>query len=147
MFDFEGIFMCPKGETSTIFYSRWLNCLNFTIFDVAEKKGTCYFWTEDQGGKSPEEVGTCLKDYLDEKAKEGYTMMQRDPQIGAVYGLQHFLISSIPPDCLKSIIYFLSQVIHRMREIRYTLRLKELAEITQYHLQLSGLASSKGLWL
>ena len=37
------------------------------------KKGICYFWMEDEGGKGPEEVGTCLMDYLSEKAMEGYS--------------------------------------------------------------------------
>ena len=38
VFDFQGILMCPKGETSVFYYSRRLSCLNFTIFDVVEKK-------------------------------------------------------------------------------------------------------------
>ena len=73
VFDFEGVLVCPKGKTSTFFYSRRLNCFNFTIFDVVEKKGMCYFWTEDQGGKGPDEIGTCLKDFISEKVAEGYT--------------------------------------------------------------------------
>ena len=62
--------MCPKGDPSA--FSRRLNCMNFTVYDLKSSKGDCFFWSEDQAGKGTDEVGTCIVDYLEEKAKDGY---------------------------------------------------------------------------
>lgn len=64
VFDFQAQLPCPKGDASLFYYSRKLNCFNFTIFDLGTGAGTCSFWHEGQAGKGPNEVCTCLHAYL-----------------------------------------------------------------------------------
>ncbi|KAK3911489.1 Imidazolonepropionase [Frankliniella fusca] len=44
---------------------------NFTVFDTRLKEGHCYIWTETDGHKGPNEIGTSLLDFIDKKVSEG----------------------------------------------------------------------------
>ncbi|KAL4702152.1 hypothetical protein ACJJTC_019407 [Scirpophaga incertulas] len=45
-FHFEKVLQTPHGEVSIFYYKRKLNTLNFTVYDLANKVGTCYMWHE-----------------------------------------------------------------------------------------------------
>lgn len=64
---------CPKGDTSTFYYTSKLNVFNFTVYEMSRKKQDdqcyCYVWDETQGQRGANEIGSCLLKFLDEKSK------------------------------------------------------------------------------
>jgi len=66
-FDFQKIHIVPQGKTSIYYYKRKLNILNFTLFDMAKKIGTCYMWHESIAKRGSNEVASCIYDYIEEK--------------------------------------------------------------------------------
>lgn len=63
-FDLQAVLPTPCGDVSTFYYKCRLNCFNFTIFEIASKKGHCYFWHEAIANRGANEIATCLLDYL-----------------------------------------------------------------------------------
>ena len=63
VFDMEAILQCPKGNKPQ-FYTRKLNCYNFTIYDFSDGSVCCRTWHEGSAGKGPSEVCTCLLEYF-----------------------------------------------------------------------------------
>lgn len=43
-FDLQAVLITPRGEVSQFYYKRRLASYNFTIYNVKDKEGTCYFW-------------------------------------------------------------------------------------------------------
>ncbi|KAK3910886.1 Imidazolonepropionase [Frankliniella fusca] len=70
-FDLQKVLICPRAETSILFYKNKLSLFNFTVFDTREKEGNCYLWTECDAHKGPNEIGTNLLRFIEKKISEG----------------------------------------------------------------------------
>lgn len=70
-FDFQKILTCPHGEVSVLYYSRKLSCFNFTVYDLATKKGSCYMWDEMTAKRGANEVSSCLMNFIEKHVKNG----------------------------------------------------------------------------
>ncbi|KAK3918281.1 Portal protein [Frankliniella fusca] len=86
-FDLQKVLICPRAETSIFFYKNKLSMLNFTVFDTRLKEaGHCYIWTETDGHKGPNEIGTSLLDFIDKKVSEDApTGQNRNRMIFSMY--------------------------------------------------------------
>ncbi|XP_026733787.1 uncharacterized protein LOC113498078 [Trichoplusia ni] len=71
VFDFEKVLTCPHGQVSIFYYKRKLSCLNFTIFDMGNKHGTCYMWDETIAKRGANDVSSCLIDFIDCNVQKG----------------------------------------------------------------------------
>lgn len=60
IFDLQKVLLCPKCETSCVYYLRKLSVYNFTIYDVLRKQGYCYIWDETEAMKGANEIATSL---------------------------------------------------------------------------------------
>lgn len=73
-FDFQKILNSPHGDVGLLYYKRKLSVYNFTVFDMANKAGFCYMWTECTGKRGANEVSSCLmmfmKNLIDKGTKE-----------------------------------------------------------------------------
>ncbi|KAI8435869.1 hypothetical protein MSG28_004078 [Choristoneura fumiferana] len=63
-FDFQKILNCPHGDVGLLYYKRKLSIYNFTIFDLANKEGFCYMWTECTAKRGANEVSSCLSIFI-----------------------------------------------------------------------------------
>ncbi|KAK3917338.1 Methylthioribose-1-phosphate isomerase [Frankliniella fusca] len=63
-FDLQSVLYTPCSEVSSFYYSRKLNCYNFTIYDQGSREGVCYFWDETEGERGTSEIGTALWTHL-----------------------------------------------------------------------------------
>jgi len=45
-FDLQAVLIIPKGEVSQLYYKRSLDSYNFTVYDIKNNQGTCFFWHE-----------------------------------------------------------------------------------------------------
>ena len=70
-FDLQQVMYCPLSDVGEVFYKRLLSCYNLTVYDVGTKTGYCYFWPEEQGGRGSNEIGTCIRLFLQQAADEG----------------------------------------------------------------------------
>ncbi|KAL0840311.1 hypothetical protein ABMA28_015581 [Loxostege sticticalis] len=67
-YDLQAMLQVPKGDVSSFYYKSRLNCLNFTICELKADLTKCYFWTEVEGQKGANEIGSCVFKYLEEKS-------------------------------------------------------------------------------
>lgn len=58
----------PCGNLSSFYYKRKLSCFNFTFYELASKRGTCFFWHEAIAERGSNEIGSCIIEFL--KGKE-----------------------------------------------------------------------------
>jgi hypothetical protein len=70
-FDLQKVLICPRSETSVMYYKSKLSIFNFTIWDENEKEGHCYLWNETEGQKGANEVATNVYDFIQKKVKDG----------------------------------------------------------------------------
>ncbi|XP_023211752.1 uncharacterized protein LOC111614620 [Centruroides sculpturatus] len=63
-FDLQAVLPSPCGECSSLYYKRKLSCYNFTIYDISNSKGHCYFWHEGLAKRGSNEIGTCLYKFI-----------------------------------------------------------------------------------
>lgn len=63
-FDLQSVLYTPCSEVSSFYYTRKLNCYNFTIYDQGSREGVCYFWDETEGERGTSEIGTALWTHL-----------------------------------------------------------------------------------
>ncbi|KAJ0179800.1 hypothetical protein K1T71_004391 [Dendrolimus kikuchii] len=68
-FDFQKFLSTPHGETS--YYKRKLSIFNFTVFEMALKKGICYMWPETTTKRGSNEVASCLLQFIEISARKG----------------------------------------------------------------------------
>ena len=47
--DLQAVLLCLKTMASTMYYKTKLQVHNFTLYDLASKKGYCYLWNETEG--------------------------------------------------------------------------------------------------
>uniref|UniRef100_A0A6B2EIE4 DUF7869 domain-containing protein n=1 Tax=Phlebotomus kandelakii TaxID=1109342 RepID=A0A6B2EIE4_9DIPT len=71
VFDFQKLLYCPIAQTNVFYYKRKLAIINFTVFDMGAKKGTCYMWNETQGKRGGNEVSSCLLKFITDACETG----------------------------------------------------------------------------
>lgn len=64
-FDLQKVLQTPFDPTSMTYYKRKLHMYNLTVFSMADQKGYCYMWTEVEGQRGSNEIGTCIYKYLE----------------------------------------------------------------------------------
>ena len=62
--DMEQGFSTPNTSTSTIFYKRKLSVYNLSVYSLGNGAGTCYLWSEVDGARGANEIGTCMNMYI-----------------------------------------------------------------------------------
>ena len=63
-FDLRAVLSTPKSDAGQVFYKRKLSVYNLCIFYLGDNKGFCNFWDDSQGNRSPNEISTCVYNYL-----------------------------------------------------------------------------------
>ena len=64
-FDMQSVLQLPVSEVGVLYYKRKLVLHNFTVYDnTAPHKAHCYLWTETDGKRGANEIGSCLLRYL-----------------------------------------------------------------------------------
>lgn len=64
-FDLQKTHPLPKLSTNVAYYKRQLNLYNFGIHVGSTGKGFFNVWQENEASKGTQEVGSCLKKYID----------------------------------------------------------------------------------
>ncbi|KAL4127306.1 hypothetical protein QTP88_011482 [Uroleucon formosanum] len=65
------VLIIPRGEVSQFYYKRCLASYNFTIYNVKDNEGTCYFWHEGMGNRGSCEIGSCLYQFIKKQENKG----------------------------------------------------------------------------
>lgn len=73
----EAVLYSPIEYKKPVFYKRKFATFNFTVYEVARKKGHCFVWDESNGKRGSNEIAT---------------------------GLHQFILT-LPPTCKKLILY------------------------------------------
>lgn len=63
-FDLQAVLYCPLEFGKPSFYKRKFAVFNFTLYEVAKKKGHCFMWNESQGNRGSNEIATCLRKFI-----------------------------------------------------------------------------------
>jgi len=64
-FDMQSVLQLPVSDVGTLYYKRKLVLHNFTVYDNnAPHTGHCYLWTETDGKRGANEIGSCLLRFL-----------------------------------------------------------------------------------
>lgn len=70
VYDLQKVIALPCGGTSLFFYKRKLAVYNFTVFYMGKKTGFCYVWHEGIASRGPNEIGSCVYNFLDDHGSE-----------------------------------------------------------------------------
>lgn len=73
VYDLQAVMQIPKGDVSVFYYKSKLNVFNFTIYDLKSNECECFVWDESNGHRGVNELGTCIKQYLERKAASSDT--------------------------------------------------------------------------
>lgn len=68
-FDLQKTHPIPKLPTGIVYYKRQLNLYNLGIFVGSSKKGIFNVWLEHEAGRGTQEVGSCLRKFVNENIK------------------------------------------------------------------------------
>ena len=68
-FDIESVLPTAYDPTGQTFYKRKLSVCNLSVFSLADKSAACYIWTEVEGQRGSNEIGTCLYKHLESLPK------------------------------------------------------------------------------
>ena len=68
-FDLQQVLDCPYSNVGDIFYKRCLSTYNLVFTDTSN--AYCFFWSEDDGNRGVNEIGTSLIRFAVAKAIEG----------------------------------------------------------------------------
>jgi len=64
-FDLQSVLQVPCSGASLMYYKRKLCCYNLTIYEQAPpNEAYCYLWSEVNGKRGSNEIGSCLYNYL-----------------------------------------------------------------------------------
>lgn len=63
-FDLQAVIPLPCGNVSSFYYKSKLNCFNFTVFNLVDKRGLCYLWHEGEARRGCNEISTCIYQLL-----------------------------------------------------------------------------------
>lgn len=64
-YDMEETLPLPNIPTNLVFYKRQLWVYNKGIHSRTDKKGYCFLWKEGYAGRGAQEVGSCIKKYIE----------------------------------------------------------------------------------
>nr|CAH7753316.1 unnamed protein product [Callosobruchus chinensis] len=70
-YDMEKVFGLPKLPTNIVYYKRQLNIYNEGIHSGSNNTAYCFLWREGVAGRGAQEVGSCLKKFIDLHLKQG----------------------------------------------------------------------------
>lgn len=70
VFDLQAVMQLPKGNHGLFYYVSKLNVLNLTFYNLKTNVCNCYVWDEANGNRGPNEIGSCLLDYMTKIADE-----------------------------------------------------------------------------
>ncbi|XP_022816992.1 uncharacterized protein LOC111349897 [Spodoptera litura] len=65
-FDMEKTLPLPRIPTNIVFYKRQLWFYNCGVHVSSTNQGYCFVWVEGQAGRGAQEVGSCLKKFINE---------------------------------------------------------------------------------
>ncbi|CAH2095603.1 unnamed protein product [Euphydryas editha] len=68
-YDLQAVLPLPMCKTSAFYYKSKLNVCNFTICDLARDYCECYVWSEVDGLRGANEIGSCVFLYIKNKAE------------------------------------------------------------------------------
>lgn len=68
-YDLQAVLPLPMCKTSAFYYKSKLNVCNFTICDLAKDYCECYVWSEIDGLRGANEIGSCVLLYLKNKSE------------------------------------------------------------------------------
>lgn len=71
VFDMQQVLQVPKTEVGVAYYKLKLATFNFTVFELASKKGYCYMWHECIGKRGSSEIGSCLILFIEHHIRNG----------------------------------------------------------------------------
>ncbi|CAH0561752.1 unnamed protein product [Brassicogethes aeneus] len=70
-YDMEKVLSLPKLPTNIVYYKRQLGIYNESIHAGSTNKPYAFIWKEGVAGRGAQEVGSCLKKFIDLHLKEG----------------------------------------------------------------------------
>ncbi len=65
--DVEAVLLCPKSNASSMYYKTKLNIHNFTLYNLKNGAGHCYFWDETAADLSADVFASMLYDFISNK--------------------------------------------------------------------------------
>lgn len=65
VYDLQAVLQCPRGSSSSFYYTSKINVFNFTIFELQHNLAKCYVWDETEGNRGANEIGSCVLSYLE----------------------------------------------------------------------------------
>lgn len=71
--DLQQTLPCPSIRTGHAYYKRKLWLYNFCIYDLNMDKANMYIWTEDTAHRGSDEIGSCIKKWLEGVLQDGGT--------------------------------------------------------------------------
>lgn len=63
-FDLQAVLYSPIEYKKPVFYKRKFATFNFTVYEVARKKGHCFVWDESNGKRGSNEIATGLHQFI-----------------------------------------------------------------------------------
>ncbi|CAG9760447.1 unnamed protein product [Ceutorhynchus assimilis] len=70
-FDLQKVLITPACEISSFYYKSKLATYNFTIYDLGNNKGHCYVWNESIARRGPNEISSCLLNFIKKQTGNG----------------------------------------------------------------------------
>ncbi|XP_050504305.1 uncharacterized protein LOC126883102 [Diabrotica virgifera virgifera] len=70
-YDMEKVLGLPKLSTNIVYYKRQLGIYNEGIHSASTNTPYCFLWKEGVAGRGAQEVGSCLKKYIELYLKKG----------------------------------------------------------------------------
>lgn len=70
-YDMEKVLGLPKLPTNLVYYKRQLSIYNEGVHTGSTNKPYAFIWKEGVAGRGAQEVGSCLKKFIDLRLKEG----------------------------------------------------------------------------
>lgn len=78
VYDLQAVLSLPKGFSSSFYYKSKINCYNFTISNLKAKVVDCFFWTETEGKRGSNEIGTCVLLYIKNLVQKSVNVQDLD---------------------------------------------------------------------
>lgn len=69
VYDMQAVLPVPCAQASEFYYVSKLATMNFTIYNISNKTGTCYVWNETVGKRGSNEIGSFVYSYLKDLTK------------------------------------------------------------------------------
>ncbi|XP_060062917.1 toll-like receptor 4 [Ylistrum balloti] len=64
--DLQCVLLSPRLQASALYYKTKLACHNFTLYDLATKDVTCYFWHEGEGDLTGNSFASCIVHFIED---------------------------------------------------------------------------------